>query len=71
MFLLLRTTEQFHPASHANQRMRCPPEGLVDGPVPADEGHGREEEEPEDGQTEVHAVLRAGGEVSQAGQHVE
>ena len=47
------------------------PEGSVDRPVPADEGHGGEEEEPEDGQTEVHTVLRVYSEVSQAGQQVE
>lgn len=31
------------------------PEGLVDGPVPAEEGAGGEEDEPEDGQAEPYA----------------
>lgn len=47
------------------------PEGFVDGPVPTDEGHGGEDDEPEDGEPEVDAGRRAASEVSQAGQHVE
>lgn len=47
------------------------PEGSVDRPVPTDEGHRGEEDEPEDGQTKVHTILTACSEVSQAGQHVE
>ncbi len=47
------------------------PEGLVDGPVPADEGAGSEEDEPEDGEAEVHTIVRISGEVSQTCQQVE
>lgn len=47
------------------------PEGLVDGPVPADESHRGEEDEPEDGQTEVNTICCVCSEVSQACQHVE
>lgn len=47
------------------------PEGLVDGPVPADERHWGEEDEPEDGQTKVDPTLSVCSEVRQAGQHVE
>lgn len=32
------------------------PEGFVDRPVPADEGHWGEEDKPEDGQTELDAA---------------
>ena len=55
----------------ARGKQNSVPEGLVDGPVPADEGHRGEEDEPEDGQTEVNPVLSVCSEVSQAGQHVE
>ncbi len=60
------------PRTVSNSKQRTSVlEGLVDGPVPADEGHRREEDEPEDGQAEVDTVLRVCSEVSQAGQHVE
>lgn len=55
---------------NANQRISVP-EGLVDGSVPADEGHRGEEDEPKDGQTKVNTVLRVCSEVCQAGEHVE
>lgn len=45
--------------------------GLVNGSVPADEGHWGEEDEPEDGQTKVYPFLRVCSEVGQACQHVE
>lgn len=47
------------------------PEGLVDRPVPADEGHWCEEDEPEDGQAEFDSVRWVCAEVSKTGQHVE
>lgn len=46
-------------------------EGLVDGPVPAEEGAGAEEDEPQDGQAEAHALVLIRDEVRQAGQQVE
>lgn len=47
------------------------PEGLVDGPVPADKGHRGEEDEPEDGQTKVDSICSTCSEIGQAGQDVE
>lgn len=48
------------------------PEGLVDGSVPADEGHGGEEDEPKDGQAKVNTIGSCVCcEVSQAGQQIE
>lgn len=47
------------------------PEGLVDGPVPAHEGAGGEEDEPENGEAKIHPVDRFSGEVSQTRQQVE
>lgn len=32
------------------------PEGLVDGSVPAEEGAGSKEDEPENGETKVHTI---------------
>lgn len=46
-------------------------EGLVDGSVPAEEGAGAEEDEPEDGQAKVHALRCVTDEVGQTGQQVE
>lgn len=47
------------------------PEGFVNWPVPADKRHRGEEDEPQDGQTEVHTFSSVSGEVSQASQDVE
>lgn len=47
------------------------PKGLVDRPVPTDEGHGGEQNEPKNSQTKVNAIVTVNGEASQAGQHVE
>lgn len=47
------------------------PEGPVHRSVPADEGHRGEEDEPEDGQTKVHAISSVCYEVRQAGKDVE
>lgn len=47
------------------------PEGLVDGPVPAEEGAGSEEDEPENGEAKVHTIGRVSGEVSQTRQQVQ
>lgn len=47
------------------------PEGLVDGPVPAEEGARSEEDEPQDGEAEIYTVGGISGEVRQTGQHVE
>lgn len=46
-------------------------ESLVDGSVPAEEGAGAEEDEPEDGQAKVHALHCVTDEVGQTGQQVE
>lgn len=46
-------------------------EGLVDGPVPAEEGAGSEEDEPENGEAKIHTVGSISGEVSQTRQQVE
>lgn len=43
--------------------MKDPPEGIVDGPVPTEEGAGHEENEPQDGEAEVHAIGGISGEV--------
>lgn len=40
------------------------PEGFIDGSEPAEEGAGREQDEPEDGQTEVHTCVCVSGELS-------
>ena len=48
----------------------CSPEGSVERSVPADEGTRREEQEPEDGQTEVHPTGRVHSEPGQAAHHV-
>lgn len=47
------------------------PEGLVDGPVPAEEGAGSEEDEPEDWEAKTHAFGRHSDEVRQTRQQVE
>lgn len=46
-------------------------EGLVDGPVPAEEGAGAEEDEPKDGQAKVHTLTGIFDEVGQTGQKVD
>lgn len=46
-------------------------EGLVDGPVPAKEGAGGEEDEPEDGEAKIYTIARISGEGSQTRQQVE
>lgn len=46
-------------------------EGLVDGPVPAEEGAGAEEDEPEDGQAKAHSLTAVFDEEGQTGQKVE
>lgn len=46
-------------------------EGFVNWSVPADEGHGGEEDEPKDGQTKVDTSILVCSEVSQTCQHVE
>ncbi len=47
------------------------PKGLVDGPVPAEEGAGSKEDEPEDGEAKINTIGRVSGEVSQTCQQVE
>lgn len=39
------------------------PEGFIDGPVPAEEAHRGEEDEPQDGKTKVHTGHRVSYEV--------
>lgn len=51
-------------------RVRAVPEGSVQRPVPADEGARREEQEPEDGQTKVHAAGHVHEEPGQAAHQV-
>lgn len=46
-------------------------EGLVDGPVPAEEGAGAEEDEPKDGQAKAQTLSGIFDEVGQTGQKVE
>lgn len=46
-------------------------EGLVDGPVPAKEGAGREEDEPENGEAKIHTIVRISGKGGQTSQQVE
>lgn len=46
------------------------PEGLIDRSVPAEEGAGSEEDEPQNGEAEINSVV-TGDEVSQARQQVE
>lgn len=46
-------------------------EGLVDGPVPAEEGAGAEKDEPEDGQAKAYALIAVFDEEGQTGQKVE
>lgn len=46
-------------------------EGLVDRPVPAEEGAGSKEDEPEDGEAKIYTIGSISGEVSQTRQQVE
>lgn len=46
-------------------------EGFVHGSIPAEEGARAEEDEPEDGQAEVHPMGGVHSEVGQASQHVQ
>lgn len=46
-------------------------EGLVDGPVPAEERAGAEEDEPKDGQAKAHTLVAIFDEERQTGQEVE
>ena len=46
-------------------------EGLVHWPVPAEEGAGCKEDQPEDGEAKVNATGHIRGEESQAGEKVE
>lgn len=46
-------------------------EGLIDGSVPAEEGTGRKEDEPEDGETKVETFSGVPDEEGEAGQNVE
>ena len=46
-------------------------EGLVDRPVPAEEGTGSKEDEPENGETKIHTIGRFSSEEGQTGQQVE
>lgn len=47
------------------------PEGLVDRSEPAEEGTGREQQEPEQSQTKVHSVQRVCGEQGQSRENVQ
>lgn len=47
-----------------------PPESSIEGSVPADEGAGGEDHEPEHGQTEVHSPGRIHTEPGQTAKHV-
>lgn len=47
------------------------PEGFIYRPVPAHQGSRAEEDKPEDGETEVHAVLHIHNEVGQTRQQVQ
>lgn len=49
----------------------CSLEGFVDWPVPAEEGTGRKEDEPEDGEAKVHPVGSRRGEAGETRQHVQ
>lgn len=51
-------------------RVRAVPEGAVERPEPAHVGARREEQEPEDGQTKVHAAVDVHEEPGQAGHQV-
>lgn len=46
-------------------------EGLIDRSVPAEEGAGTEEDEPEDGQTEANTLGGLSDEEGEAGKNVE
>lgn len=46
-------------------------EGLIDRSVPAEEGAGTEEDEPEDGQTKANALGGVADEEGEAGEKVE
>lgn len=47
------------------------PESLIHGAVPADEGAGSEQEDPEDGQPEARAVVALHTEAGQAGEEIQ
>lgn len=47
------------------------PEGFINWAVPAHERGGAEENKPEDGETEVHAVIHIHDEVAQTRQQVQ
>lgn len=47
------------------------PKSLIHGAVPADEGAGREEESPEDGQPEARTIVGLHTEAGQAGEEIQ
>lgn len=71
MPLSLLLTQQSRSYAAQKQFLINLPEGLVHRPVPADEGHWSEEDEPEDGESKVYTVRSVCCEVSQTGQYVQ